>query len=168
MFARIVFLILLLQLSGCVSTTTELNHSRLTKLTEDYIKAYQARSDFQYFLSLYAESVVLEDMMYGHKVQNKRQLASFFNWDKEPIRVLDSKKTISIEQTIISVEEQTVVLRGQFNPFVYGGESLGPWRFTTVLRFNQQGLINYQQDWINYFPRSFVTNASNLNMPKIR
>ncbi|AOT10159.1 hypothetical protein S4054249_04245 [Pseudoalteromonas luteoviolacea] len=151
-------------LFGCSSAQVEKESIKLEQTLERYINTYQARTDFQRFLSFYTDDVVLEDMLYGHKVTSKQQLAAFFNWNAQDVMVLDSKLTFSIEQKIVSIEGRTALLRGTFNPFLYNGKQLGPWRFTTVLHFNEQGLIHYQQDWINYYPRSFVANAPNLNL----
>ncbi|ESP92903.1 YybH family protein [Pseudoalteromonas luteoviolacea] len=150
-------------LVGCTSTKTKSSEPSLNEVVENYIKVYQARSDFARFLAFYADDVVLEDMLYGYKTTSKQQLADFFNWDAEQVHVLDSNKTFSVEQIIISQEQGTAIIRGTFNLFSYDGQQLGPWRFTTVLKFNGAGLIYYHQDWINYFPRSFVLEAPNLN-----
>ncbi|MBQ4837383.1 nuclear transport factor 2 family protein [Pseudoalteromonas luteoviolacea] len=153
-------------LVGCTSTKTKDSELSLNEVVENYIKVYQARSDFERFLAFYSDDVVLEDMLYGYKTTTKQQLGDFFNWNAEQVHVLDSNKTFSVEQTIISQEQGTAVLRGTFNLFSYNGQQLGPWRFTTVLKFNDAGLIYYQQDWINYYPRSFVLEAPNLNTDK--
>ncbi|KZN66159.1 hypothetical protein N473_11360 [Pseudoalteromonas luteoviolacea CPMOR-1] len=166
MYKLIFTLIFSSVLFGCTSVPVETKNTELEQTLERYISTYQARTDFQRFLSFYADDVVLEDMLYGYKVTSKQQLAEFFNWQSQDVLVLNSQHTLSIEQKIVSIEERTAVLRGIFNPFLYHGKQLGPWRFTTVLHFNEQGLIRYQQDWINYYPRSFVTKAPNLNLKR--
>ncbi len=58
----------------------------------------------------------------------------------------------------------TALVRGRFNAFLYHGQQLGPWRFLMVLKFDEQGKISYQQDWINYTPKSEYTTGHNLNV----
>ncbi|OCQ18171.1 hypothetical protein A7985_24835 [Pseudoalteromonas luteoviolacea] len=163
MLKSISLCLLSILLTACNSTYKEDQQSELSTVVNKYIKTYQARNNFTEFLSYYDENVVMEDMLYGVKVDDKLAFSEFFNWEAGKFQVLDGKSTFEVTQLVIDQDARTAVLSGVFNPFSYNEQQLGPWRFTTILKFNQAGLISYQQDWINYFPRSFVSEAKNLN-----
>ncbi|KZN35166.1 hypothetical protein N474_03090 [Pseudoalteromonas luteoviolacea CPMOR-2] len=164
MLKNIYLCLLAILFSGCNSVSQKEPPSELSVLVEQYIKTYQARDNFKQFLTYYDDHVVLEDMLYGVKVTNKKAFSEFFDWGAGSFKVLDGKRTFDVSQIIVDQKQRTVVLSGEFNPFSYNEQKLGPWRFTTILQFNQAGLISYQQDWINYFPRSFIGEAKNLNV----
>ncbi|MEM7586912.1 MAG: hypothetical protein AAF560_26210, partial [Acidobacteriota bacterium] len=49
-------------------------------------------------------------------------------------------------------EGRTAVARGYFTAFTFDGQPLGPWRFMIALEFSGAGLIQRQEDFINYPP----------------
>ncbi|KZN28715.1 hypothetical protein N480_08090 [Pseudoalteromonas luteoviolacea S2607] len=155
---------LLVFLCACNVTPKSESAITLSEVAKQYVTAYQKRENFDEFLSYYDENVVLEDMLYGIRVNNKREFAEFFNWAAGDFKVLNNAPTFVVTQQVIDEQQRTIVLYGSFNPFVYNTNQLGPWRFTTLLKLNEDGLIYYQQDWINYFPRSFINEANNLNI----
>ncbi|MCF2856933.1 nuclear transport factor 2 family protein [Pseudoalteromonas sp. SMS1] len=163
MLKNISLYLLLIMLSGCTSIPKKKPPFEISAVVNQYLTTYQARDNFEHFLSFYDDEVVLEDMLYGVKATNKKAFSAFFNWQAGDFKVLNGKQTFEVSQIVIDDEQRTVVVSGVFNPFSFNEQKLGPWRFTTVLKFNQAGLIVYQQDWINYFPRSFVSEATNLN-----
>ncbi|MEC4090409.1 nuclear transport factor 2 family protein [Pseudoalteromonas rubra] len=139
--------------------------SALRQVLNDYIATYQARQDFALFLSFYADDVQLEDMIYGFAVKDKQALAEFFNWSAGNVKILDGKQTYTLSEVILDEQQRRAVIRGTYVRFEYEGREMGPWRFTTVLHFNPDNKIAYQQDWINYRPRSLTDGGSNLNYP---
>ncbi|WP_240650223.1 nuclear transport factor 2 family protein [Pseudoalteromonas rubra] len=135
----------------------------LKQTLSDYISTYQARRDFEQFLSFYADEVQLEDMHYGFAVENKQALAEFFNWSAGNVQILDGDQTFTLNEVILDEQQRRAVIRGTYVRFEYEGREMGPWRFTTVLHFNADNKITYQQDWINYWPRSLTDGGRNLN-----
>ncbi|KZN41388.1 hypothetical protein [Pseudoalteromonas luteoviolacea] len=164
MLRNLCLLTLLLFLSACNITPESERVFTLSEIAKRYVKTYQEREDFDEFLSYYDENVVLEDMLYGIRVNNKRAFGEFFNWAAGDFKILNNEPTFVLTQQVIDEQQRTIVLYGSFNPFVYNTIQFGPWRFTTLLKINEDGLIYYQQDWINYFPRSFINDANNLNI----
>ncbi|WP_249364653.1 nuclear transport factor 2 family protein [Pseudoalteromonas rubra] len=139
------------------------HHSKFQQQINNYIATYQARRDFEHFLSFYADDVQLEDMIYGFAVKDKQALAEFFNWSAGNVQILDGEQTFMLDEVIINEQQRRAVIRGTYVRFTFEGREMGPWRFTTVLHFNSDNKITYQQDWINYRPRSLTDGGSNLN-----
>ncbi|BBN80575.1 hypothetical protein PA25_05600 [Pseudoalteromonas sp. A25] len=131
----------------------------------DYIEVYQERKNFERLLSFYAPSAQLEDMIYGHFATDRNAIAKFYDWPNSKLTVLEGKPLFTVEQKVVDPLQNIAFFSGVFHRFSYFGEELGPWRFLIKLQFDKQGKIIHQQDWINYTPRSLITEGKNLNTP---
>ncbi len=157
------FIVSTLLLSSCAVQTTG---PSLEQTVNRYIEVFKQRTDFDKFLSFYDEQAQLEDMVYGHYAANRAGIEKFYAWPQSRVTVLDNKPLFTVEQKIIDQQQRVAIVSGQFHRFDFGGKTLGPWRFLIKLQFNERGLITYQQDWINYTPKTMVSNGENLNIPK--
>lgn len=126
-----------------------------------YFDIYAKRQDFKQFLAFYHPQAVLEDLVYGDRVEGRDALAAFFAWDKGRVKVVDNKPVLHVAKQVVA--DTDVITKGYFNKFEYQGQVLGPWRFIIYQRFNHQGQIVYQEDWINYTPKSDYSGGKNLN-----
>lgn len=156
-------LFFILILSGCSNSVNISNKNTFISHADAYFNTYAQRQNFTQFIEFYAEDAVLEDMVFGHKAQGKDQITAFFNWSAGNFAVLDDQLVLVVEDKIVDSTTRTVVARGVFNRFNYASRELGPWRFLIVLKFDEKGKIIYQQDWINYTPKSDFTGGENLN-----
>ena len=151
---RIILLLsLVLLLPGCNSQSTTSQHVDL------FIRLYEERTDFQDFLDLYAEDVVLEDMVTGYRLEGRDAFAEFFNWPDKRFEKL-SEKTFIIQNKV--VEDNKAVISGYFTAFKWDGQSVEPMQFTTWLYYNEAGKIIKHIDWINY-PNSLIDYAKRGN-----
>ncbi len=155
MIVRIVLLFI------CSIFAYQAQGSELKKVASDYFTTYQKRSDFKKFMSFYAHDAQLDDLVYGHLAQNKKQIAAFFDWNRDDVEVLDGKKTFTIEHQVIN--KQLVITKGLFNRFKYNGKVMGPWRFVMWHKFDDNNKIIYQEDWINYTPKKDFLVGENRN-----
>ncbi|MEM8909394.1 MAG: nuclear transport factor 2 family protein [Bacteroidota bacterium] len=121
-------------------------------IVDAYYAVYQARSDFQHFLSFYDEQLVFEDLILGERHLGKKDFAEFFDWNNSNFSKIDSV-ALKIEEQI--VEKNRVVTKGHFTPFRWGDFTFEAMHFTTILTFNEAGKIQRQVDWINY-PNNLV------------
>ncbi|MBQ4861227.1 nuclear transport factor 2 family protein [Pseudoalteromonas sp. MMG013] len=156
-------LVMMCLLSACASRP---NTSALSVIVEDYIQVYGERTDFVRFIDFYATDAIFEDMVYGHTASNRKAIANFFDWTANKVAVLDNKAVLVVTDKLIDVHSKHVILSGYFNRFRYQGNELGPWRFLIKLQFGSDGKILYQQDWINYTPKSQFMTGVNLNHPQ--
>ncbi|CAH9049606.1 hypothetical protein PSECIP111951_00357 [Pseudoalteromonas holothuriae] len=147
-------------LSGCKATPQAMP---LATVVAQYIEVFQKRQDFERLLTFYAPNAQLEDMIYGHVAADKKAIAKFYDWPNNKVEVLEGKALFCVSQKIIDTQQRVVIFTGQFHRFSYSGMELGPWRFLIKLQFNEQGKIIYQQDWINYTPRTLIDESKNLN-----
>lgn len=108
---------------------------------------YNEREDFDEFLEMYAEDVVLEDMIFGWKIEGKRQLKLFFNWPDSRFEKID-KDVYQVDERIISGRK--AILSGKFGEFKWDSTEVEAMNFTTILHFNKEMKIIKQVDWINY------------------
>ncbi|CAM4042298.1 nuclear transport factor 2 family protein [Pseudoalteromonas byunsanensis] len=155
------FIFSILFLNACAVHTSE---PSLEQIVNRYLEVFKKRTDFDKFLSFYDENAQLEDMVYGHYAAGRAEIEKFYAWPQSRVTVLDNKPLFTIEQKVIDKQQRVAIVSGQFHRFEYGGENLGPWRFLIKLQFGEQGLITYQQDWINYTPKAMVNNGENLNI----
>ncbi|NOU51990.1 nuclear transport factor 2 family protein [Pseudoalteromonas sp. JBTF-M23] len=158
----ILLLFIIIGLCACQSTP---NSTALDKTVAQYIEVFQKRQDFEQLLSFYAPDAQLEDMLYGHSAVGSQAIAKFYDWPNNKLTVLDGKPLFSVDQQVVDSQKKVAVFSGVFHRFLYFGNELGPWRFLIKLQFNEQGEIIYQQDWINYTPRSLIKESKNLNVP---
>ena len=128
---------------------------------EQFIKTYQERSDFTAFLDLYAEDMILQDMITGYEAKGKDAFAAFFNWPDPSFQKLQ-EETIIVDEVI--VENNLAVISGHFTPFRWDTIRVEAMQFTTLLKFNENGKIVLHQDWINY-PNNLIDyeNRGNSN-----
>lgn len=157
-FPTVWFLLPLLLIGGC-------NSGRQSRATETvataYFQTYAERRDFDKFMAFYADDAVLEDIVYGHIAGNKKEISEFFDWNRGDVKLLKPSVSLVVEQQAVDGNE--VVTAGYFTPFLFNGDSLGPWRFVIWQNYNNEGKIRRQSDWINYTPRSMLEGSTNLN-----
>ncbi|WP_440055112.1 nuclear transport factor 2 family protein [Pseudoalteromonas sp. T1lg65] len=154
-------LLCLLFLNACISQTTPSVTWQTT--AQRYFAIYAERQDFSTFMQFYAKDVQFEDMVYGHRASGIEALAKFFDWSAGNFVVVGKGPALHIVELLYDEESHTAVARGVFREFEFKGRKMGPWRFTTVLKFNEHGKITYQQDWINYTPKKDFMTGQNLN-----
>ncbi|KAA3637617.1 MAG: nuclear transport factor 2 family protein, partial [Bacteroidetes bacterium] len=116
-------------------------------ITSQYFQTYAERADFDKFLDFYADTLILEDMMMGERIEGKESLARFFDWENQLFSLKDSVALVVTDQI---VEGHKSVTRGYFTPFTWAGTDVEPMHFTIILEFNDAGKIIKQTDWINY------------------
>ncbi|WP_436516971.1 nuclear transport factor 2 family protein [Ekhidna sp. To15] len=126
---------------------------------DEFIRLYEQRADFDAFLDLYDDDMVLEDIITGYRVQGKEQFAEFFNWPDERFQK-GADKTFIIEHTII--EGNTATIKGYFTPFVWDEKNVEAMQFTTLLYYNDEGKIIKHIDWINY-PNDLIDYSQREN-----
>lgn len=134
-------------LLGGNSVASTLIESRV----DEYFETYQQRQDFSAFMAFYAEDAVLKDIVYEIEVSGKGNIAEFFDWSRGSFSVADDGPILSVNSHFI--DGNSVVTRGVFHSFSFNGKEMGPWDFIILQRFDQHGLIEYQEDWINYLPK---------------
>ncbi|MBY6095776.1 nuclear transport factor 2 family protein [Ferrimonas balearica] len=128
---------------------------------DDFFAVYAERKDFEALMAFYAEDAVLEDMVYGHIAEGREAIRRTLDWSRGEFRVLDGGPALTLTETV--EDGSVVVVNGYFRPFEFGGDALGPWRFTIWLEFNDSGAIQRQTDWINYTPRQRYLGGENRN-----
>ena len=116
-------------------------------IVSNYYKTYGKRTDFKAFLDFYDEDMVLEDIIFGERVEGKEGFAEFLDWEN-PLFTKKDSVVLVVEQQVIQGYE--VVTQGYFTPFRWGDISVGNMHFTTFLTFNKEGKIIRHVDWINY------------------
>lgn len=146
------FIILFSQIS-CISKN-EIENS-----VEEYIAIYQQRDDFESFLKLYDDHIILEDMISGNHLEGKLALKEFFNWSNQKFKKLNDK-TFIVNDLIIN--NNTAVINGYFTPFAWDSIRVEAMQFTTILRFNDEWKIINHTDWINY-PNYIIDYAERSN-----
>lgn len=139
---RILILSILLFFS-CEKNKTKSTEETTTLLYE----VYAERSDFEKFLSFYDEDMVLEDFIFGERIEGKENFKAFFDWPNPKFQKLEDKALIVKD---IIVNKNKAVVRGYFTPFKWGDYTSERMHFTTILEFNESGKIVKHQDWINY------------------
>ncbi len=138
------------------------NHSNIIdRKVNLFIDIYQERVEFEKFLNLYSESLMLEDMMAGTRVKGKEELRNFFNWNDDSL-VKKENKAFIVEKYYVN--DRSVVIQGYFTPFTWNGLEVEAMQFITQLDFNEEYKIIRHRDWINY-PNNLLdyTNRNNSN-----
>lgn len=146
---------IVLLLSGCTST----KESTIEPIVDFYIQTYQEREDFEGFLNLYAEEMILEDMVAGWRMEGRQQFREFFSWPDERFQKR-AENTFEVDDVIIS--ENMAVIKGYFTPFHWDGQEVGVMQFTTLLYFNEEKKIIKHIDWINY-PNDLIDYSTRAN-----
>lgn len=116
-------------------------------IVDEYYQTYSEREDFEKFLAFYDSSMVLKDMINGNKIKGTKNLRPFFDWTNPNFELQDSVALIITDQILSKYE---VVTSGYFTPFTWHTRYVEAMQFTTILRFNTEGKIVQQVDWINY------------------
>ena len=149
------FLINILIFTTCKNQTS----SPIKPIVENYYQEYIKRNNFKVFLSYYSDDIVLEDIISGAKIEGKKNLETFFDWENPNFQKTDSA-TLVIESLIL--DENVAVAKGYFTPFKWSIHEFEAMHFTTILYFNAVGKIEKQVDWINY-PSNLLDYQSRQN-----
>ena len=154
MMRNISYLLLGLVCYACTTPT-----STIQPQVDTFIRLYEERADFDAFLALYDEDMVLEDIITGYRLEGREQFAEFFNWPDERFQKR-AEKTFIIEHTIVEGNRATV--KGYFTPFIWDGKEVEAMQFVTILTFNDAGKIIKHVDWVNY-PNDLIDYAKRGN-----
>lgn len=119
----------------------------IPKITSQYYQTYSERTDFDKFLHFYADTMILEDMIMGERIEGKQSFARFLDWENQLFSLKDSAALVVTDQVF---KENKAVTRGYFTPFSWAGTDVEAMHFTTILEFNEAGKIIKHTDWINY------------------
>ncbi len=149
----------LLFVTACTTVTPQ--HKTLKQVVDDYFDVYAQRSDFDQFMTFYAEEAELIDIVYGNHLQSKNAINEFLDWNRGEFRLVSGQKILTVTQQ--TIEANTVVTQGYFHSFEYDGAMLGPWLFNITLEFDNAHKIVKQTDWINYTPRAEFLGGNNMN-----
>lgn len=144
-------------LFSCKSNSS--NNHDLKYTIDEYYQTYAERQDFEKFLAFYDSSMVLEDIVFGERIEGLANFRAFFDWSNPIFELQDSVALIVTDQII---EKNDVVTSGYFTPFTWGGIDVEAMHFTTILRFNTEGKIIQHVDWINY-PSYLINYESRKN-----
>lgn len=136
-------ILVLLLLNSCVFQ----QHSNQKELVNAFYSVYNQRKDIASFLAFYDDSIVIEDIINGDRIEGKENLRKFFDWGNPDFECLEPSYLVIREQVI---DEDKAVVRGYFSRFRWGMLEFERMHFTTILTFNEQQKIIYQTDWINY------------------
>ena len=150
-----------LPLTLILSCTKKDENSAANIAVQNYFRTYNERQDFDSFMTFYSDSAVLEDVLLGFRANNKQEISEFYDWTKGSFYLLESDKTLIIESQ--TVKGNTAITTGYFSKFIFNQDTLGPWKFTIFQKFNNNHKIQYQADWINYTPRTFLEGSDNSN-----
>ena len=147
-------LLIILTLSSC-----ENNADPVKEKVDEFVRLYQERNDFEKFLELYDQDMVLEDMITGYRMEGIERFKEFFNWPDQRFKKL-SPKTIIVNSSVI--EGNKAVITGHFTPFEWDGLRVEAMQFTTILEFNDEARIVRHVDWINY-PNNLIDYSKRGN-----
>ncbi|AIY67552.1 nuclear transport factor 2 family protein [Pseudoalteromonas piratica] len=159
-FNRVLLILVSTFLLHACSVTDNKKHL-LQNVVDEYYTVYSERTDFERFMAFYDEQAQLEDIIYGNSLNNKKEIRTFFAWDKGQFEMLAGKPVLTISKQVI--DGRNVITEGYFNQFKYNGQVLGPWLFVIVHQFNDKYKIIKQTDWINYTPRKQFLGGKNMN-----
>ena len=148
------FIFLAIALGSC-----EVEPNKVQQKVDEFIRLYEARSDFDSFLGLYDQDMVLEDMITGYRVEGINDFKDFFNWPDERFKKLNAN-TIIVNSTM--VDGNSAVIEGHFTPFEWDGQQVEAMQFITMLEFNDHAKITRHVDWINY-PNYLIDYAKRGN-----
>ena len=112
-----------------------------------YYQVYAQRSEFDYFLSFYADSIELKDYVAGEHIIGKEALKDFFDWNNTEFAFIDN---VALVVDRVIVDGNQTVATGHFTPFKWKDFEFEAMQFTTILTFNKAGKIVLHEDWINY------------------
>jgi predicted ester cyclase len=151
-------LFFVLYLSACsIAQTPASSQDRATvERAKAYFTVYAARQDFNSFMAFYADNAELHDVIYGYSAKNKSDIAAFFAWERGDFSTAVPGPILNVTRQVVSGHQ--VITTGQFNPFKYNGQLLGPWEFVIWQQYSAEGLILQQKDWINYSPKKILIN----------
>ncbi len=150
---------LLLILALVFTTCFQQKGQPIERIVHDYYEIYNQRQDLNRFLEFYDDSIILEDIINGDRIEGKAALKNFLDWGNTDFKLLDSN-SLSVSETIIQGNQ--AVIKGYFTGFQWGEAKFGPMHFTTILTFNESEKIIKQVDWINY-PANLVDYTKRKN-----
>lgn len=166
--SKFVLAILLLLVSACASVKQQANSpiviendNSLEQVAAHYFELFAQRTEFDAFMSLYAEDAELQDLVYGKHAIGAAQIKDFYNWEVGEFKMLKPQALVVTEQVI---DNKVVVTRGYFTQFEYYGQITGPWQFIIWQQFNDSNKITQQYDWINYTPKETYIGGENMNL----
>lgn len=134
----------------------------LEKRVVGFYKEYSSRKNLERFLSYYADSIIIEDIINGDRVLGKEAASKFFDWNNAAFQLYGDKALVV---TDMLVDNHKAVVRGYFNRFKWGQTQIEAMHFTTLLTFDSSGKIVKQIDWINY-PSTLIDWAKRKNSNK--
>lgn len=137
---------LLVVLTSCSGTDA------LDSTVKTYFDVYQKHTDFEEYMSFYADSAVLDDVMLKFKREGKDSIYTFLDWNNPNLKILGDI-ALTYEQPII--QDDKAVVNGVFTRFSWQGEVVDSMRFSTILTFNSDLKIIHHEDWIDY-PREWL------------
>ncbi len=150
---------ILLMANGCNQTKTpKVNDFEQAVRSEalEYFETFAQRSDWDKFCSYYRNDLHFKDIMLQLELDSLWRFKRFYKWDEEGNRfqkLFPEQKHLDLQSLV--VEGNTVVAKGNLNPFYYDGVIVDPdWgmEFTIWLRFDEDLKIMEQIDWMEYDP----------------
>lgn len=127
----------------------------LAEIVADYIATYQAREDWNHFLSFYSDSLQFLDINLRVAFADKSGFASFYDWPNPDFEKQDpTQDNFTLEE--VAIDTRSAVIKGRFQPFYWKGKRQ-EWTdlFTIWLHFNEDLKIIRQHDFIRY-PKAFL------------
>ncbi len=86
-----------LSLFAAACSTEDNQQQQVERSVDEFYQVFNERSDFERFLTFYAEEAVLEDIVNGDRIIGKETLRDFFDWGNPGFEKLDDN-TLVIEQ----------------------------------------------------------------------
>ncbi|MEO0337850.1 MAG: nuclear transport factor 2 family protein [Bacteroidota bacterium] len=140
-----------------LSTCTNTKQARIDAVrvqAEAFFETYAEREDWEKFCSFYSEDMQFEDVLLQLKLDSLWQFQRFYNWPDGNFQKLSPDQEHLIIDEMV-VDENTVVARGNFQPFYWYDQPVKPiWgmQATFWLHFDEDLKIDHQIDWIEYDP----------------
>ncbi|MDC6367029.1 MULTISPECIES: nuclear transport factor 2 family protein [Flavobacteriaceae] len=123
------------------------NPKNIKSTVDAYYETYRYRKDFEQLLSFYDDEIILEDYINGDRIEGKKALQDFLDWDNPNFKMIEP---FALEISDQLIDGNKVVTKGYFSKFQWGEYEFGPMQFVTILTFNRNGKIIHHEDWINY------------------
>lgn len=138
--------------SGPAPPATE---ERLQAVVADYVATYQAREDWETFLSFYSDSLYFLDINLRAEFHDKAAFAAFYDWPNPGFKKVKPTQKTFVEEDLL-VADHRAIISGRFEPFYWQGE-LQRWDdlFVISLYFDDELKIVRQYDFIKY-PKAFL------------
>lgn len=152
------FLVIFLLVCAC-SVQRE---NDIESIIDEYYVTYNKRQDLDRFMEFYDDRIVLEDIINGDRIEGKKALGDFFDWNNESFKMTNGNSLVVTDKII---QGNKGVVKGYFTRFQWQQSEFEPMHFTTILIFNEAQKIVKQIDWINY-PATLIdyNERKNSNM----